>query len=353
MKCALIAAGSLLLLQLSSVSAHEFPPPNVSVTISNLTPNGHPDLRTEIDIPTGPGFDLLRVDSPHGSRIAADADIPDGTIVGRLDAEATTNAFTRPACDLHVAFSVPITEATTDPASPEYPEYLNDLAPGQHQLRLVANVSPSADTPISINYLFDIEAPSGPIINDPSVGHIVSRVIVGNPLDPPEQFRSCTPQRSINTLYGKTPDGTALLTAGPTPFDGPLLFTFDFTSRPDDDGGRHDTRVEVLAGTISPPDDFVIGLAPAPTDVRVSRTRQGALVLSWNYPVSDGAFQVDVIKGSDGTPYQLTVYSSLSVEIPAELLPVCPSVEQLTLRIFRISVQTAEPAEITDRKSVV
>jgi hypothetical protein len=319
----------------------------VTVTISNLTPNGHPDVRTEIDVPIGAGFDMLHIDSPDGTTIASDADITDGTIVGRLDAEATTNAITLPACDLHVAFSVPIQEATTDRTSPAYPSYLNDLAPGQHQLRLVADVSPSPDIPILINYLFDVEAPSGPIINDPSVGHVVSRVIVGNPLDPPEQFRSCTPQRSVNTLFGMTPDGVPLLTAGPTPFDGPLRFTFDFTSREDENGERHEQRVEVVALTLSPPDDCCYGLHPAPTDLRVTRNAAGALVLSWHYDLSDGAFQVDVINASRGTRSSLTAYESLSTEIPPELLPLCPSEEQVTLRVMRISVAGAELAEIT------
>jgi len=343
---ALFAAVSLLLVQLSTAHAHDFPAPAVSVTVSNLTANGHPDVRTEIDVPTAAGFDLLRIDSPDGTKIASDHDISDGTIVGRLDGEATTNAITLPACDLHVAFSVPILEATTDRASPDYPAYLNDLAPGQHQLRLVADVSPSPHIPILINYLFDVEAPSGPIINDPSVGHVVSRVIVGNPLDPPEQFRSCTPQRSVNTLFGVTPDGVPLLTAGPTPFDEPLRFTFDFTSRADEQGERHEQLVEVLAQTISPPDDAGHGLHPAPTDLRVTRNSAGALVLSWRYEVRDGAFQVDVISASSGTPASFAVYGSLSAEIPPELLPACPSDERVTFRVLRISVQAAEIAEI-------
>lgn len=347
MRRAILVGATLLFLQLSSASAHDFPAPSVTVTISNLTPNGHPDVRTEIDVPSGAGFDMLRIDSPEGTTIASDADIADGTVVGRLDGDATTNAITLPTCDVHTSFSVAIQEATTDRASSSYPAYLNDLAPGQHQLRLVADVSPSPDIPILINYLFDVEAPAGPIINDPSVGHVVTRVIVGNPLDPPEQFRSCTPTRSVNTLLGMTPDGVPLFTAGPTPFEGPLRFTFDFTSRPDEQGERHVQRVEAVAQTLSPPDDASNIIHPAPTDLRVTRNSARVLVLSWRYDVSDGAFQVDVIRASSGITSSLTSYASLSAEIPPELLPACPSEEQVTLRVMRISVAPGEPAAIT------
>ncbi len=150
-----LAVVCVTLVVVRAAEAHEFPAPLVSVSLSSATPGGHPDLQTIFEAPTGAGFDEVRIVSPPGSGIASDADIPDGAVVGRLDAEATTNAITLPECNSYVAFTVPIREATTDLSSDSYPAYLRTLAPGPHRLRFVADVSPSPSIPILINYLFE------------------------------------------------------------------------------------------------------------------------------------------------------------------------------------------------------
>ena len=290
--------------------AHDFPPPAVKVTLSSTTPGGHPDLLTTFDVPTGPGFDQIRVVAPPGSSVASDAEIPDGTIVGRLDAEATTNAITLPDCTSRVVFTVPIRKETADASSSSYPAYLRNLAPGQHRLRLVADVSPSPTIPVLINYLVDI---------DPVLQSVVTLVFVGDPTHPPQQFVSCTPEKSTNTLYGVTPAGVPLLTlaaqsvsptatftprsptatntatrtrtntpgtptsvrtASPTATSTPapptatstsapnprLAFEFSFTSRPDANGQRHVQNVETIAA-IAPVDHPPLAapmMTPAP-----------------------------------------------------------------------------------------
>jgi hypothetical protein len=248
----ILALGSALLLTASApAAAHDFPAPSVAVTVSTVAPGTHPTLRVLINAPTGPGFDQIRIVSPSGSRIARDSDITDHTRVGQLDGEATTNAITRATCDIPTKFSVPIVEETADPASPAYPDYLRRLAPDQHQLRLVADVSPSPDIPILINYLFDI---------DPATDGVVSQVFIGDPDDPPSQFRWCTPLKFTNTLFGVV-GRTPLLTAPPALPEGGAPFRFTFTSRADADGHRHAAGVDVratvdtsLAPSLAPPD---------------------------------------------------------------------------------------------------
>lgn len=233
-----MAVVCLTLVAVRTTDAQEFPAPVVTVSMSSATPGGHPDQQTTFDVPTGPGFDQVRIVSPPGSSVAADADIPDGTIVGRLDAEATTNAITLPACTSHVVFTVPIRKERADETAASYPAYLRTLAPGPHRLRLVADVSPAPTIPILINYLFDV---------DPASKSLVTTVIIGDPTNPPQQFKSCTPQKSTNTLFGVTPAGTPLLTA-PDPLPQPkIAFEFSFTSRPDANGKRDVQNVEAFA----------------------------------------------------------------------------------------------------------
>jgi hypothetical protein len=260
----LLAGGAIvaLLAMLGSPPAegHEFNAPIVTVAVSKLEARGHPDIRTTIDLYAGEPFERVEITSPPGSGIAADADIPDGTVVGRLDGESTTNAITGPECNVSVSFSVPIVEATADINSPFYPAYLRDVYPGQHRLRLVADLSPSPEIPVFINYLFDVEALDGPIINDPGVGQVVSRVVIGDPSNPPAQFRTCTPLRSVNYLFGMTPAGTPLITSpDPLPSE-PLPFEYIFTSRPDASGERHTQVVTTTAAV----DDFGPPPLPAP-----------------------------------------------------------------------------------------
>ncbi len=234
----------LILVSARPASAHEFPAPEVTVTLSEQVAGGHPTLQTIVDTPSGAGFDEVQVAAPPGSSIAPDAQIPDGTIVGRLDAEATTNAITAPQCNIPVTFSVPIREATTDTTAADYPPYLRTLAPGTHRTRLVADVSPSPEIPILVTYLIDI---------NPLSKSLVSRIFVGDPAHPPSGFRSCTPGRSVITLFGTMPNGEPLFTA-PNPLPQPkLAFQFTFTSRADAAGIRHTQRVDVVAA-VAPTD---------------------------------------------------------------------------------------------------
>lgn len=301
--------------------AHEFSAPVVTIEVSKLEPGGHPNLQTTIDTPTGAGFDQVMIISPKGTSIAEDAQIPDGTVVGRLDAEATTNALTRPTCDVHVTFSVPIVEATTDLSADDYPQYLKDLAPGRHRLRLIADVSPSPEVPIVINYLFDL---------DLLTQSVVSRVFVGDPDSPALQLKTCTPQKSVNTLFGMTPIGTPLLTS-PDPLPGELLpFKFVFTSRPDANGERHKQNVEVTASlaiglaptpTLSPGVVSEIESLPAPTGLSFEYRDANLGVFRWNDVTGAEEFLVEIII-ADETVSNIVVPGP-GIPLPSGLLPTC------------------------------
>ena len=318
----------VMLVVVRAAEAHEFPSPLVSVSLSSATPGGHPDLQVIFEAPTGAGFDQVRIVSPPGSGIASDGDIPDGTVVGRLDAEATTNAITLPECNSHVAFTVPIREATTDISSESYPAYLRALAPGPHRLRLVADVSPSPTIPILINYLFDI---------DPISKAIVGTVFVGDPPHPPKQFTSCTPQKSANTLFGITPAGTPLLTS-PDPLPQPkVAFQYTFTSRPDAQGKRHVRHVEAFASvaptdrpplaepTIPPPSDTDIAV---PSGIRMNEiTDGGGFYVYWDRPAGAEAFDVVLTVEIPGEPPRmraLHITGANGFDVPRDLLPACP-----------------------------
>ncbi len=215
-----------------------FPPPAVNVYLSTGEPGGHPDLQVVIDQPSGLGFDQVKISGPPNGSVASDAEIPNFSIIGRLDASATTNAIVLPQCGTRVTFSVPIRKVSADPTSPGYPSFLNTLAPGKHRLRLIADVSPSASVSVVLTYLLDI---------DPATQSVVARIFVGDPTRPPAQFQSCTPQSSVNTLFGVAPNGAPFLTAPPTG-SAPFPFTFSFTSKPDGTGARYTQQVNASAG---------------------------------------------------------------------------------------------------------
>ncbi len=219
----------------TAASSGTFRPPTVSVIASSLAPGAHADLQTTIDTPSGLMFDQVAVFSPPGSSVASDAQITDGTIVGRLDSDSTTNAITGAACDVRVSFSVPIRKETADVSAANYPGYLRTILPGPHRLRLVADVSPSPQIPIFVNYLFDI---------DPLTNGVVLHTVVGDPTSP-SPLQTCTPERSTNTLFGVTPSGVPLFTSPSTP--PPRVLTFVFTSRPDAQGMRHTQTVRTTA----------------------------------------------------------------------------------------------------------
>lgn len=280
----LLFASSWALVTPASSRAHEFNQPVVTVTLSNREPGRHPTLQTVIQLDAGATFDQVTVVSPPGSGIASDEDIPDGTIVGRLDGEAMTNAIVRPSCDVLSTFAVAIREATTNLASPDYPAYLSELAPGKHRLRLVADVSPSAEVPVLINYLSDIE---------PATGSVVSHIIVGNPLAPPQQFRTCTPVKSTTTVFGTTPQGTSLLTnADPIP-EPQQPFEYTFTSRPDDDGHRHSQAISVLAREEEVLTEPIVELPPPPANLRLTLLGSTGR-LEWDYDAPADQFEIDV-----------------------------------------------------------
>ncbi len=221
-------------------AAEPFPKPLVSVVISTAAAGAHPDLQTTIGTPAGLTFEQVTITSPPGSSVAADATIPDGTIVGRLDARSTTNAGSGTVCGTPVSFTVPIRKATADVSSPAYPAYLRTVAPGAHRLRLVADVSPWPSIPILINYLFDI---------DPATNATVMHAVVGDPTAAPTTFKFCTPQTSTNTLFGVTPSGAPLLTSPAAA--GARTFTFAFTSSPDAQGVRY-TQTAQATATVGP-----------------------------------------------------------------------------------------------------
>ncbi|MEX2245974.1 MAG: hypothetical protein WEC75_04740 [Dehalococcoidia bacterium] len=300
-----------------------FSAPDVRVVITDTSAGAHPDQQTIIDAPTGPGFDQISVTAPLGSTIAADKDIPDGTVVGRLDAVATTNAITLPECTLRVEFTVPIREATADIASPGYPDYLRRLAPGEHRLRLVADVSPSPEIPVLINYLFDVH---------PISGAVVTQVLVGDPDNPPAQFEACTPQWSRSTLFGVMPGGAPLITVLAPPAGEPQPFRFEFTSRPDEDGGRHVQAVEVIA-EIAPIETEPVGvprvatLLPVPANLQLTAaTDGGPVILIWDYDLAvASSFFVQVEMPSDaGILTEIyTVEDATSVELAARHIAYC------------------------------
>jgi hypothetical protein len=296
---ALIAA-AVAVAAITRLSAHAttqddpFPPPDVRVVLSERVAGGHPDQQTIIDVPIGLGFDQLRLLAPAGSTIAADGDIPDGTPVGRLDAVATTNAIVRPDCDVTVGYTVPIVEATTDITAPDYPAYLRRLAPGAHRIRFVADVSPSPELPILINYLVDFNR---------IAQSLVTQVFVGDPDNPVPGFRACAPQSSRNTIFGITPDGTPLLTAADPLPDDPQPFRFTFTSRPDADGTRYTRDVEAFA-EFSPAGVERVGAPiPQPQDLRLTLLGSSGR-LDWQYDAPADQFEVSVtFTQADGQRY--------------------------------------------------
>jgi hypothetical protein len=319
--------------------AHDFEAPRVTVELSERVAGGHPDLRTTIELDASAPFDGVVVVAPPGSGIAEDAEIPDGSVVGRLDGEATTNAITREACDLRSTFSVPIVEATADVASPDYPAYLREVAPGRHRLRLLADVSPSPQIPVVIHYLFDV---------DPLAGAVVSRTVIGNPLEPPAQFRTCTPLKSVNTLWGVAANGAPLLTAADPLPEPQVPFRFTFTSRADADGHRHEQQVEAVARVAEVegrplPEPSPVALS-APADLRLTTTGNVAQ-LEWSYDGAVDGFVIERLEQfNEGDGHSILQRFSLgggarTFELSADLLP--PSCASGSVR-YRIAAVRAD-----------
>jgi hypothetical protein len=304
------------------------------VTISLLEPGGHPDLQTTIELASGEPFEHVEAVGPPKSGIATDAEIPDGTVVGRLDAVSTTNALAGPDCNVTVPFSVPLIEASTSPTAPDYPAFLKARAPGQHRLRFVADVSPNAANPVIINYVFDLESTSG---------SVVSQIFVGDPTNPPPDLITCTPLQSVVTIFGTLEDGTPVLTS-PDPLPAERLpFRYTFTSRPDDDGHRHTRTVEArsvvarIEGRPSPqPTPGVpvdpIPTIPAPANLRLEPPRPtGEAILRWDPVPGFEIYQLEIIR--DGGQSGIGTAPPVGVPLPPEAQPSCT--EGVT---FRVSV---------------
>jgi hypothetical protein len=285
----------------------------VSVVSSTLAPGAHADLQTTIDTPSGLTFDQVMVSSPPGSGVASDAQIADGTIVGRLDSDSTTNAITGAQCDVHVSFTAPIRKQTAAVNAPDYPAYLRTVAPGPHRLRLVADVSPSPQIPIFVNYLFDI---------DPLTNGVVLHTVIGDPTAS-SPLQTCTPQKSTNTLFGLTPSGAPLFTSPNT--EPPRVLTFVFTSRPDAQGVRHTETVRATAtvGTIRSE------TPPTPEGPRRPENLQLVFLrptvrLTWEEPDFTQFFAIRVVTPGSAAPAMFTVLADArSFDLPPAFVPLC------------------------------
>ena len=192
--------------------------PQVTVWISDDTPDSHPDITTTIDLPEG--APLLRTETltPPGGGIHRWGDFPEGTVIGWIGGFSTIPG-PDGVCNQRFLFNdIPLVEANPDPAT--FPAYLRELAPGPHRVRYTAD---APGTPVNI--IIDEVVVDG-------VQRLRATSYIGDPAQP---ATGCAPFRSRIFMSGDlrtTPPPPPVGTAPPTA--GPRVYDFKFTSRDGD-----------------------------------------------------------------------------------------------------------------------
>lgn len=205
--------------------------PAVSVAISDDAAGSHPDIAITIDIASGPLVGSVRTLTAAGGGIAASADLPDGIIVGWISGYSTIVAGDG-TCSARFMFEAPLVSASA--ATADFPPFLQQLAPGVHRLRMVADVG---GTPV--NMVVDEVEVAG-------VPRLQTTTYIGDPGQPPPP--NCAPFRSRVILGGMAAADLPLTTAPPTP--GPRIYEFALTSRADAPGRQQTVERRETAAVV-------------------------------------------------------------------------------------------------------
>lgn len=200
--------------------------PVIAASVTDPTPGGVSDIDLQLSIPAPDyNFDAIITFIPAGFHIAADADVPDGALAGRLNAQSTLGLFNN-GCNTALPVTFDLLEASTDTNSTiplysggadyngdgvvenvkRYPDFLTRLTPGLQPIQRLYGQQLVAGVPTYINFVIfqpGAAIPRVPAL-DPSLGY-PTMVFLNDPASP-------TLQSNINDFC--TPLGTDLVDFG-------------------------------------------------------------------------------------------------------------------------------------------
>jgi hypothetical protein len=210
--------------------------PSFAASLSSNGTGDYADVSTEFAIPAPDyNFDAVVTFTPPEFTVATDADVPNGAIVGKLEALATLGLINQP-CTSALPMTFDLMDATTDPSATvtfddqfqdadgntlpdgvdKYPDFLARIFPGLTPRARHYGQASVAGSPVSLNFVVfepGVTLPGlGPV--DPALGY-PSVTILNNNGDPaavpaPSAITDfCTPLSTAITTYGISDDNPA------------------------------------------------------------------------------------------------------------------------------------------------
>ena len=242
--------------------------PEADISLSSYNSGDNADVTSDFSIPSGDvQFDAVATYIPSDWGVARDADVPDGSQVGALDAAVTLGlALGQGTCNIRLAPHFNLLEATTQGAAftstgdmvggtwngydvtcpggneravCEYPDFLDELYPVRPIARYYGHTMIGGGIEAVMNFLVFAPGTSlgGGIPGYPSWGYPTVTVTndsgVDRPASPSSLADFCTPLVSNNTIFGLA-DGLALRTN--PPYGGTYVFRSWSRGQPDADG---------------------------------------------------------------------------------------------------------------------
>jgi hypothetical protein len=205
--------------------------PTLSVSVSDNTPGAPSDVIYDFNIPA-PDANFQDVVNflPPEFGLAPDADVADGAVIGKLEAEATLGLINA-GCNTTLAVEFTLWESTTDttdflegPGTEDvdgdglmeavegYPEFLNRIFPGIEPVRRFYGQTFVAGTINILNFLIFEPGTTIPFVPafDASLGYPTFAILndPGAPAYPNPITDFCTPLSTMNTVYGVSKDNT-------------------------------------------------------------------------------------------------------------------------------------------------
>ena len=274
------------------VSAIPFEP-SLTASVSDPAPGANADVTTEFGIPAPDANFAVEVTfTPAEFMVVSDAGIPNGAIVGRLQANATLGLINGP-CNSALPVSFDMMDATTDPSLTvayddqfqdadgnglpdgvdKYPDFLTRMFPGLTARARQYGQASVAGSALSMNFVIFEPGVTLPALGalNPALGYPSVSVLanIGDPgiIPAPSPITDfCTPLSTASTTFGISGDnpdtpvneGGATVRANPTT-PGSYDFTARSLSQPDADEDNIENQLDTCPYVANVGDPRVAG----------------------------------------------------------------------------------------------
>lgn len=297
--CVGVALGTLAALALlgrDGTQATSFNP-QIQASLANPVAGASSDITLDFSIPApDPNFDTEITFIPSAFHVAADADVPDGAVAGRLQAASTLGLFNGP-CNASVQVTFELFEASTNTSNSlplyagfqdydhdglpdnvtHYPDFLNRIAPGLQPIQRLYGQQLVAGVETFVNFVIfapGTAIPRVPAI-DPSLGYS-SMVFLNDPTAAPQASpitSFCTPLSTTLKDFGVSKDNPATAAnedghqlLGNPGDPGMYTFTSFVRSRWDSDGDGIENKLDPCPYSADPGWDPRVAYSAADPD---------------------------------------------------------------------------------------